>query len=88
MLFISGIDGKIVGGRVPWQGTSAYIFMQLQFPLHSGRIAGLAGRIVISAVGLVVAALSITGIVVWARKKAARRAVHRGSARRPALAAG
>jgi len=88
MLFISGADGKIVGGRVPWEGTSADIFMQLQFPLHSGRIAGLAGRMLISVIGLVVAALSTTGIIIWARKKAARRAVHRASARKPALAAG
>ena len=32
------------------------IFLQMQFPLHSGRIVGLPGRILISAMGLVVAA--------------------------------
>lgn len=91
MLFISGADGKVVGGRVPWEGTTADVFMQLQFPLHSGRIAGLPGRILISALGLVVAMLSITGIVVWAMKKSARSAVrrsHRATARETGTLAG
>ena len=72
MLFFDGRDGAAAGGRVPWEGTPADVFMQLQFPLHSGRIAGLPGRILISFIGLVVAMLSITGIVVWAKKRAAR----------------
>ena len=57
---------------MPWQGTAADIFVQAQFPLHSGRILGLPGRILISAMGIVVAALSVTGIVIWARKRRAR----------------
>ncbi len=82
MLFFDGRDGAAAGGRVPWEGTPADVFMQLQFPLHSGRIAGLPGRILISAIGLVVAMLSITGIVVWAKKRSAR------VARRNTFAAG
>jgi uncharacterized iron-regulated membrane protein len=46
--------------------------MQAQFPLHSGRILGLPGRILISIMGLVVAMLSVTGIVIWARKRRTR----------------
>lgn len=75
VLFVSGADGSIVGGRVPWEGSKADVFMQLQLPLHSGRILGLPGRILISVMGLVVAALSVTGILVWARKRRARRRV-------------
>jgi uncharacterized iron-regulated membrane protein len=72
MLFVDGQNGKIEGGRVPWEGTAADIFMQLQFPLHSGRILGLPGRILLSVMGLVVAMLSLTGIVIWLKKRAAR----------------
>ncbi len=36
---------------------------------HSGRILGLPGRILISLMGLVVAILSVTGVVIWARKR-------------------
>ncbi|WP_234406223.1 PepSY domain-containing protein [Methylobacillus glycogenes] len=46
--------------------------MQAQFPLHSGRILGLPGRIMISIMGAIVAMLSITGILIWARKRKSR----------------
>jgi len=75
MLFVDANDGSFKGGRIPWEGTAADIFMQLQFPLHSGRIAGLPGRVFLSFMGLVVALLSLTGIVIWFKKRAARRSV-------------
>ncbi|MFN3746809.1 MAG: PepSY-associated TM helix domain-containing protein, partial [Hyphomicrobiaceae bacterium] len=31
-IFLDGTTGALQGGRVPWQGTAADIFMQLQFP--------------------------------------------------------
>jgi uncharacterized iron-regulated membrane protein len=62
----------LLGDRQPWKGTAADIFVQAQFPLHSGRILGLPGRILISAMGLAVAALSVTGVIIWARKRRAR----------------
>ncbi|HEY9571669.1 MAG TPA: PepSY domain-containing protein, partial [Pusillimonas sp.] len=51
----------------------ADIFVQLQFPLPSGRILGFPGRVMMSLMGLVVAMLSVTGIVIWARKRRARK---------------
>lgn len=72
-LYYDGQDGRYLGDRQPWHGTAADIFVQAQFPLHSGRILGLPGRILISAMGLVVAMLSVTGIVVWWRKRISRR---------------
>jgi len=72
MIFLDAAVGALQGRRVPWDGTAADVFMQLQFPLHSGRIAGLPGRVFLSCMGLVVALLSATGIVVWFKKRAAR----------------
>jgi uncharacterized iron-regulated membrane protein len=72
MLFYDGQDGTLLGDRLPWKGTMADVFVQAQFPVHSGRILGLPGRILISAMGLVVAALSVTGVVIWYRKYRAR----------------
>ena len=72
MIFVDAASGALQGRRVPWEGTAADIFMQLQFPLHSGRIAGVPGRAFLSFMGLVVALLSATGIVVWFKKRAAR----------------
>lgn len=74
-LYYDGQDGQPLGARVPWVGTAADIFVQAQFPVHSGRILGMPGRILISAMGLVVAALSVTGVVIWWRKRRARRSV-------------
>lgn len=65
-------DGRELGIEIPWTGTAADIFVQAQFPLHSGRILGIPGRILISLMGLVVAMLSITGVIIWWRKLSAR----------------
>jgi uncharacterized iron-regulated membrane protein len=72
-LYFDGKDGSLVGDRVPWQGTAADVFVQLQFPLHSGRILGVPGRILMSIMGLVVAMLSVTGVYIWLKKRRARR---------------
>lgn len=74
VLYYDGGDGELVGDRQPWKGTAADLFVQAQFPLHSGRILGLPGRILISGMGLGVAVLSVTGVMIWARKRHARRA--------------
>jgi len=71
-LYYDALDGRLLGDREPWKGTAADLFMQAQFPVHSGRILGLPGRILISLMGLVVAGLSLTGVVVWWRKRRAR----------------
>ena len=72
ILYFDGGDGRLLGEREPWKGTVADIFVQAQFPLHSGRILGLLGRILISAMGLVVAMLSVTGVIIWLRKRSAQ----------------
>lgn len=71
-LYYEGRDGRFAGTWEPGTGTAADIFMQAQFPLHSGRIAGLPGRILVSLLGLAIASFSVTGIVIWARKRRAR----------------
>jgi uncharacterized iron-regulated membrane protein len=71
-LYFDALDGRLLGDKEPWQGTAADIFVQAQFPLHSGRILGVPGRVLISLMGLVVAGLSVTGVYVWWRKRGAR----------------
>lgn len=77
-LYLDGDDGRPLGQRLPWQGSAADIFVQAQFPLHSGRILGLPGRILVSLMGLVVAGLAVTGVYLWWKK---RRGRQRGAAR-------
>ena len=71
-LYIDAEDGKVLSENRPWKGTAADVFVQSQFPLHSGRILGLPGRILMSLMGVMVAMLSVTGIVIWARKRRSR----------------
>ena len=76
-IYVSSENGEVLGTYQPWHGTAADVFVQLQLPLHSGRILGLPGRIMMSLMGCIVVMLSITGIVIWERKRRARRAVDR-----------
>lgn len=71
-LYFDGQTGAPAGAEVPGQGSAGDLFMQLQFPLHSGRILGVPGRVLITALGLVVAMLSVTGLVIWAKKRRVR----------------
>jgi uncharacterized iron-regulated membrane protein len=73
VLYFDGKDGSSAGASVPGVGSAGDIFMQAQFPLHSGRILGLPGRIFISILGLIVAMLSVTGVVIWLKKRFAQR---------------
>ncbi|MDQ1760652.1 PepSY-associated TM helix domain-containing protein [Achromobacter aegrifaciens] len=69
VLYLDGDTGTIVGERVPGQGTWGDVFMQAQLPLHSGRLLGTPGRVLISFMGIFVATLSVTGLVIWVRKR-------------------
>ena len=72
-LVMNARTGQVLGRQIPGHGSAGDIFIQAQFPLHSGRIAGLPGRIAISCTGLAVAMLSVTGVLIWLKKSRARR---------------
>jgi uncharacterized iron-regulated membrane protein len=68
-LYLDGQDGRLLGEYVPGEGSAGDIFLQAQFPLHSGRIIGLPGRILVSLLGFAVAMFSATGVLIWLRKR-------------------
>lgn len=74
-LYFDMRTGEALGADVPGRGSAGDIFLQAMFPLHSGRIIGIPGRILISLCGVAVAALSVTGVLIWIRKRRARRQV-------------
>ena len=79
-VFIDGADGAV---RARWgteSGGSGDYFNAIMFPIHSGQIFALPGRILICVSGIVVTMLSITGLVIWWKKRKAR--VARGVADR------
>ena len=80
-IYVDDHDGSLISVAEPGRGSAADIFLQIQFPLHSGRIIGLPGRILVSLLGLCVAVVSVTGVLIWARKRRARLAQANGLAR-------
>lgn len=71
-LYFDATSGEPAGDSVPGTGSAGDIFMQSMFPLHSGRIVGLPGRVLMSLMGVMVAAFSVTGVYLWWRKRVAR----------------
>jgi len=78
-LYFDSGTGAPVGAEIPGKGSAGDIFLQSMFPLHSGRLLGTPGRILISLMGLVVATFSATGVVIWLRKLKARRRLSSGT---------
>ena len=70
-LYIDGQTGALKAKTLPGEGSAGDVFMQAQFPLHSGRIFGVAGRVIVTALGLLIAMLSFTGVWLWAKKRVA-----------------
>jgi uncharacterized iron-regulated membrane protein len=71
-LYYDGKTGAPAGSELPGRGSAGDLFMQVQFPLHSGRILGVPGRILITLLGLVVSMFSVTGVMIWAKKRRQR----------------
>jgi uncharacterized iron-regulated membrane protein len=70
-LYVDAVSGEVVARDLPERGTSADYVWRAQFPLHSGRLGGVAGRALVSVLGLVIAGLSTTGVLLWLKRRAA-----------------
>lgn len=71
-LYFDAATGVLRSAQLPGEGSAGDVFLQAMFPLHSGRIAGLPGRVAVSVIGLSVAVLSATGVAIWSRKRPGR----------------
>lgn len=82
-LDLDAATGGVLGSSVPGEGSAGDVFLQTMFPLHSGRIIGTAGRVLVTLLGLAIATFSVTGVLIWARKRKARLHAERSRAQRP-----
>lgn len=82
-IYLDDRTGRILTADIIGQGSAGDVFLQWQFPLHSGRIIGLPGRILIAICGLAVAMLSVTGILIWLKKHRAAKLHRRRAVSRP-----
>jgi uncharacterized iron-regulated membrane protein len=76
-LGFDGATGALVKEHIHGVGRAGDYVLEAQFPLHSGRLAGLPGRILISISGVVVAVLSVTGVLMWSRRRRAQARLRR-----------
>jgi uncharacterized iron-regulated membrane protein len=67
-LYVDAARGTVLAREIMGSGTPGGVFAQARFALHSGRILGLPGRILIALLGRALAGLSGTGVTIWARK--------------------
>ena len=78
-VFIDADTGSLQAGVGYDHGTTADKVLAWQFPLHTGQILGLPGRITISVAGLVAALLSFTGVYIWWKKRKPRTTHHKAA---------
>ncbi|PPK73094.1 putative iron-regulated membrane protein [Methylobacter tundripaludum] len=71
-VFVDADTSQLRGRRGYGSGTPSDKFLAWQFPLHSGQVLGLPGRIVVCITGLATVMLSITGVLIWNRKRKSR----------------
>lgn len=72
-VFVDMRTGAVLADHHPAAGSAGDRLLAWQYPLHSGKAFGWPGRLAIFASGLAVAGLVVTGLIIWARKRAARK---------------
>lgn len=71
-VFLDDVTGARVAGYGFLQGTPTDKVLMLQLPIHSGKIVGTAGQAIIMVGGIMTVAMSVTGLVIWWRRRQAR----------------
>lgn len=71
-IHLDGVTGAVLGHSLPLSGTAADIVVGLPRPLHGGKLGGLPGRILVALAGVATAVLSVTGVIVFLRKRRVR----------------
>jgi uncharacterized iron-regulated membrane protein len=62
-------SGEVLAITDPAHGTGGDVFMQWQWPLHSGQAFGWTGRILVCFAGLMCPLLFVTGVIRWMQKR-------------------
>jgi len=73
-LTFSRADGKLLQIKDAEHGSGGDLFMQWQWPLHSGQAFGWTGRILVFIAGLICPMLFVTGVIRWLQKRRAKTA--------------
>jgi uncharacterized iron-regulated membrane protein len=72
MVLFDANSGELRKTRLPQGQNGANTFTHWILALHMASVWGLPYRIVVSALGLIVTMLSVTGVLIWMKKREAR----------------
>ena len=72
-VFVDQHSGEILRVMDPSTGSAGDVFLQWQWPLHSGKAFGVTGRILVFLSGLACPILFVTGVMRWLQKRKAVR---------------
>ena len=67
--YISMQDRRLLGQRHDNGASAGDTFFAWQYPLHSGKAFGIAGRLAVFAAGIGTLALCVTGLALWWRRR-------------------
>jgi uncharacterized iron-regulated membrane protein len=68
-VFVSAQSGRVLGDFDALTASPARKFMDTLFPIHTGEIGGLAGRLVIVVIGLWLLTMIGLGVSLWAKRR-------------------
>lgn len=72
-VYLDSATGAVLRVEPPTGGTTGDVAMRAQLAIHAGRIGGMATRVLAALLGLAIAGLSGTGVLIWWRKRRVRR---------------
>jgi uncharacterized iron-regulated membrane protein len=72
LVVFDGDSGELRKLLLPQGANGANTFTEWMIALHMGRVWGLPYRMAVTAIGLIVTVLSVTGVLIWMRKRQAR----------------
>jgi len=75
-IMFSAIDGKLLAVYLPTGEANGDTITQWLLALHMAHVWGLPMQIFVSSIGLLVVVLSITGVIIWLKKRKSRAIVH------------
>lgn len=73
---LSATNGNLLAIYLPTGLASADTVTQWLIAVHKAKVWGLPMQIFVSAMGLLVVGLTVTGVIIWFKKRKSRTVVH------------
>jgi len=71
-VYVNATNGELMHVHDRSMETSGDTFLAWLFPLHSGRVFGVVGQIIILLSGIIITIICVTGFLIYAKKAKAR----------------